>query len=86
MASGKIMSAPASTARHGALDGLIDALHRQGVGPRHDHEIRIGARVHRSLDPIDHFLLRHDLLTRTVAAALGLHLVLDVQSAGAELG
>jgi len=79
------MSAPASTHRHGALHGLIDALHRQGVGPRHDDEFRIRARVHRRLDPIDHFLLRYHLFTRTMAAALGLHLVLDVQTRGPNL-
>ncbi len=68
-----------------ALDRRVEAFDRQRVGARHDHEIRIGARVDGRLDAVDHLLLRDELLAGTVAAALGADLVLDVHRAGAEL-
>ena len=45
----------------------------------------IGARIDGRLDAIDHLLLRHHFLAGPMAAALGLHLVFDVQSRGAGL-
>ena len=72
-------------AGQGPLDGLIDAFHRQRVGARHDHEIGIRAGVDGGFDSIDHLLLRDHFLARTVAATLGLNLIFDMQSGGAEL-
>ena len=40
-------------------------------------------RIHRGLDAVAHLLRRHQFLAGTVAAALGLHLVLDVHAGGA---
>src|SRR2546430_12763098 len=40
--------------------------------------VRIGLRVHRRLDAVGHFLLRHEFLSRAVPAALGADLVFDV--------
>jgi hypothetical protein len=50
---------------------------------RHDDEGGIAASVHGRLEAIDHLLCRHQLLARTVTAALGGHLVLEVHAAGA---
>src|SRR6266850_689443 len=58
-----------------ALDGGIEAFHRQGVSPRHDDEVRVGLGVDRRLDPIGHFLLGHELFSGAVPAALGADLV-----------
>ena len=58
IASGKIMSAPASTQAHGAVDRGVEPFDGQRVGARHDHEVRVGARVDRGLDAVDHLLLR----------------------------
>ena len=78
IASGKIMSAPASTQATRALDRRVEAFDRERVGARHDRRSGVGARVDRRLDAVDHLVLRHDLLARPVAAALGADLVFDV--------
>ena len=75
----------ASTQANRALDGPVDPLDRQGIGARHHDEVRVGAGVDRRLHAIDHFLPADDLLAGTVAAALGLDLILDVQAGGTEL-
>jgi hypothetical protein len=41
---------------------------------------RVGARIDRELDAIDHLALRDDFLSLTVPAALGLDLILDAQA------
>ena len=65
-------------AGHCALDRRLLSFDGQRVGARHDDEIVAGARIHRHLDPIDHFLFRDNRLARPMAAALGLDLILDV--------
>ncbi|MNZ83321.1 hypothetical protein D3C78_1020440 [compost metagenome] len=69
----------------GAIQGRLQAFHRQGVGTGHDHEAVIGTGIDGRLDAIDHFLLGHDFLVRTVTAALGADLVFDVNRRRAEL-
>ena len=81
-ASGKTMSAPASTQAAARSMRGLHALDRQRVGARHDDEV-VGAGVDRGLDAVDHLLLGNDGLARPVAAALGLDLVLDVHAGGA---
>jgi hypothetical protein len=76
------MSAPASTCR-GTLDRGLDSFDRQRVGPGHDDERRIGSRVDRGLDAVDHLGLRDDGRARPVPAPLGLHLIFDMHRAGA---
>ena len=58
------MSAPASTQATARSIAGVDAFHRDRIGARHDHEVRVGARIDRGLDAIDHLVLRHDLLAR----------------------
>ena len=43
-------------AGHGPLDRALDALRRERVGARHDHEPGVRARIDRGLDPVDHLL------------------------------
>jgi len=62
----------------GTFDGLVHAVHLDGVGARDQEEVRIGLGIGGRLHAVDHFTLRHDLLARTVTAALGANLVLDV--------
>ena len=69
----------------GAVAGGSQAFARQRVGPGHDHERAIAARVDRGLYAVDHLLLRHQLLARAMAAALGADLVLDVHPGGTRL-
>ena len=85
IASGKIMSAPASTQARARSIAASQALDRQRVGARHDREVGIGPGVDRGLDPVDHLVLRHELLAGPVAAALRADLVFDVHRAGAGL-
>jgi hypothetical protein len=82
MASGKIMSAPASTQAQARSMADWKALHRQSVGAGHDDKV-IPGRVRRRLDPVHHLRLGDDGLAGPVAAALGLDLVLDVAAGGA---
>ena len=72
-------------ARGCTLQGGLQALDCQGVGTRHDHEAVIGARIHGGLDAVDHFLLGHDFFVGAMTAALGAHLVFDMDGGGAEL-
>src|SRR3546814_5308052 len=69
---------------HLALDRRVDALRRGGVGPRHDHEAGVGARIDRRFHSIDHLALRHHLLARAMAAALLPDLVLHVHGGPAD--
>jgi hypothetical protein len=73
---------PRLDAGDGPVDGRVDALHGQRVGARHDHEVPL-PRVGGGLDAVDHLAFRHNGLAGAVAAALGLHLVLDVAAGGA---
>ena len=61
-----------------ALDRGLQAFDRVRIGARHDHELVVGAAIDRGLDPVDHLVGRDECLARTMAAALGLHLVFDV--------
>ena len=69
-----------------ALDRGLLALDGVRVGARHDHELSVGAAVHRGLDAIDHLVGGDERLAGTVAAALRLHLVLEMAAgrAGAD--
>ena len=69
----------------GAVDRRVHALDGECIRARHDHEIRVAAGIDRRLDAIDHLLFGNQFLVRTVAAALGADLVLDVHRGGAEL-
>ena len=61
-----------------ALDRGLLALDGVRVGARHDHELRVGAAIHRGLDAVDHLVGGDQCLAGAVAAALRLHLVLEV--------
>ncbi len=65
-----------------ALDRGLLALDGVRVGARHDHEVVVGAAVHRGLDAVHHLGRADQRLARAVAAALGLHLVLEVAARG----
>src|SRR3546814_2941019 len=54
------------------------------LGPRHDHEIRIGTRIDGRFHAVDHLALRHHLLARAMAAALLPDLVLHVHGGHAD--
>src|SRR5690606_37328926 len=67
-----------------AFDRAVDALHRGGVGARHDDEGVVAAGVHGGLDAVDHLVLRHHFLAGTVAATLLPDLVLHVHRGDAD--
>ena len=48
------------------------------VRARHDDETGVAARIHGGADAVGHLRRRHEFLAGPVAAALGLHLVLEV--------
>ncbi|MNQ91315.1 hypothetical protein D3C85_1066880 [compost metagenome] len=68
-----------------ALDGSIDAFGLDGVGTGNEEEVRVGLGVGGSLHAIGHLLGGDDFLARTVAAALGADLVLDMGGGSAGL-
>ena len=67
----------------GAIHRGVEAFDRDGVGARDDQQVGIGARIDRGLDLGDHLGARDHLLALEVAAALGEHLVLDLDRVGA---
>ena len=64
----------------GALDRGLLSLDGMRVGARHDDETGVAARIHGGADAVGHFRRRHEFLARPMAAALGLHLVLEVHA------
>jgi hypothetical protein len=60
-------------------DGLVQAVDRQGVGARHDHQIRVPSGVQGRLELLQEVPGRHYVLAGHVAAALGKDLVLNEQ-------
>ena len=63
----------------GAINRGGQPLHRQRVGPGHDHKIGIGPRVNGRLDPVHHLRPRHNGLVGPVSAAFLLHLILNMR-------
>ena len=57
-----------------------------GVGAGHDDELRVGARIDGGLDAVAHFRGAHEFLAGPVAAALGLHLILEMAARRAGAG
>ena len=85
IASGKIMSAPASTyATARSIAASMPSTASASVRAMTTNDA-IGARVDRRLDAVDHLVARDDFLARAVAAALGADLVFHVHGAGAGL-
>ena len=82
-ASAKIMSGAGFDVALRALDRGVWPFDRVRVGARHDHERIVGAAVDGGLDAIDHLVGADQRLAGTMTAALGLHLVLEVQAGGA---
>jgi hypothetical protein len=69
--------------RAGPVDSCRKALARNGIRPRHDHEIGSGSRICRGPDPVDHFGFRYESLSRAVSAAFRLNLILEVHGSRA---
>ncbi len=64
-------------------DGRGEPFAGVSIRPRHDDEGCVGARIHRRLHAVAHFLRADEFLAGPMAAALGLHLVLKVTAGGA---
>ena len=84
-ASAKIMSAPAATYACARSIAAANPSTGQRIGPRHDHKLLIGARIHGGLDAVDHLLGGHQFFARPVPAAFGAHLVFDMHRRRARL-
>ena len=67
----------------GALEGGGEAFRRDGIGACDDQKVVVVPRVDGRLDLSNHLLGRDHLLARKMAAALGKHLILDLQRIGA---
>src|SRR5581483_574502 len=76
-ASTKAASAPSFTNAR-ARERVLDSMDGARVRARNDDKIRVAPRVERGADFVFHLRLRNDFLAVEMAAALGRHLVLDV--------
>ena len=65
---------------------LVEAVHRTGIGARHDEDVGIGAGVDRGADFHACLLARDHLLAAGVAAFLRADLILDHDAGGAGAG
>jgi hypothetical protein len=63
-----------------ALERVLQAVHHDRVAARDDHEIGVVPGVERGLDLARHLLRGDQALADHVAAALGPHLVLDMDA------
>src|ERR1700722_14150549 len=75
-------SAPAWWYIRARWQGRLEPFDGPGVGPGDDHEVGLGAGLHRRADLLDHLLGRDDQLALHVAALLRGHLILDVNPGG----
>ena len=69
-----------------ARQRLVEAVHRAGVGARHDQDVGIGAGVDRGADLHPRLLARDHLLAAGVTAFLRADLILDHHAGGAGAG
>ena len=69
-----------------ARQRLVEAVHRARIGPRHDQDVGVGARVHRGADLHARLLARDHLLAAGVAAFLRADLILDHHAGRAGAG
>ena len=82
---GKDHVGPSLNAGLRAVDGRLHTFHSQRISASHDDEAFIRARIHRSLDPVNHFTLTDNGFVGTVTTTFLHHLIFDVESCRAGL-